>query len=62
MRITVQPAEYRYRDHQFQAWAGDLDLDVAIGSGPTPEAAIADLCWHHDWDELPPGAIVEVAR
>jgi hypothetical protein len=61
MRITVQPADYRYRDHQFQVWEGDLDLDVPIGSGATPEAAIEDLLWHLGLDELPADAVVEVA-
>jgi hypothetical protein len=62
MRITICPADYRWRDHQFQAWEGDLDLDVPIGSGPTPEAALDDLLWHLDLEQLPADAIVEVVR
>jgi hypothetical protein len=62
MRITVQPADYRYRDHQFQAWEGDLDLDVPIGSGATPEAAIEDLLWRLNLEEMPADAVVEVTR
>jgi hypothetical protein len=62
MRITVTPAEYRYRDHQWQAWEGDYDMGVPIGSGPTPEAALEDLLWHLDLEHLPTDAIVEVVR
>ena len=35
MRITVQPADYRYRDHQWQAWVGDEIRNAVkqIGTG-----------------------------
>jgi hypothetical protein len=62
MRITVTPAEYRYRDHQWQAWKGDMDLDVPISSGPTPEAALDDLLWHLDLEELPADAVVQMVQ
>ena len=60
MRIVVQRAEYRYRDYPWTAIERDYDLGKPIGSGPTPEAAVEDLLWHLDIDELPPHAVVTV--
>jgi hypothetical protein len=58
MRITIARAEYRYGDHQWQAIEGDYDLGAPIGSGPTPEAALDDLLWHLDLEQLPADAVV----
>jgi hypothetical protein len=60
MRITIAPAEYRYRDHQWTAFEGDYDLGVPVGSGPTAEAALEDLLWHLDLEALPPNAVIAV--
>jgi hypothetical protein len=60
--ITVSRDDIAPRDSRWQAWEGDLDLDIAIGSGPTPEAAVEDLLWHLDVEQLPPDAIVQVRQ
>jgi hypothetical protein len=57
--ITVSRDDIAPHDSRWQAWEGDLDLDIAIGSGPTPEAAVEDLLWHLD---LPADAVVEVRQ
>jgi hypothetical protein len=54
MRILVQPASYRYREHQWTATVGDYDLGVPVGSGATPLEAVSELLWKMDLEDDTP--------
>jgi hypothetical protein len=62
MKIRIEPADYRYRDHQWMAIEGDYDLGKPIGSGRTPLEALDDLLWHLDLDALPADVVVELQQ
>ena len=54
MRVFVSTDDIAPASDRWYAADRELDLDVPIGSGPTPLAAIADLLWRLDVEDIEP--------
>jgi hypothetical protein len=54
MRVIVDRCDVAPRSYRWQAMEQDYDLGVPVGSGPTPLAAIADLLWRLDIEDIAP--------
>jgi hypothetical protein len=54
MRVILSTDDIAPPSDRWYATDRDLDLGVPVGSGPTPLAAIADLLWAMDIEDIEP--------
>jgi hypothetical protein len=54
MRVIVSSCDVAPPSDRWLATDRDYDLGVPVGHGPTPLAAIADLLWRLDIEDIEP--------
>jgi hypothetical protein len=54
MRVIVSVCDIAPRSDRWIATQRDYDLDTPVGHGPTPLAAVADLLWCLDIEDIEP--------
>ncbi len=55
MRVIVSRCDIAPRSDRWMAVDRDYDLGVPVGHGATPLAAVADLLWCLDIEDIEPG-------